>query len=46
MLRTGVRSLGTAARLSLRIGIIPGDGIGHEVLPVMILFRYQLQPNF
>ncbi|PPQ95512.1 hypothetical protein CVT26_008540 [Gymnopilus dilepis] len=33
MFRTPFRSLTTAARQSLRIGLIPADGIGKEVIP-------------
>ena len=32
--RAPFRSLATNARKSLKIGMIPADGIGHEVLPV------------
>jgi hypothetical protein len=34
MFRPAVRSLSTAARSSLKIGLIPADGIGKEVIPV------------
>ena len=34
-----VRTL-TTARTKLRIGMLPADGIGHEVIPV----RFQLNP--
>lgn len=33
MFRAPIRSLSTAARSSLRIGLIPADGIGKEVIP-------------
>jgi len=33
MFRTATRSLTTAARQSLKIGLIPADGIGKEVIP-------------
>ncbi|EDR14171.1 mitochondrial NAD-homo-isocitrate dehydrogenase LysB [Laccaria bicolor S238N-H82] len=33
MFRASVRTLSTAARQSLRIGLIPADGIGKEVIP-------------
>ncbi|KAF5393777.1 hypothetical protein D9757_000243 [Collybiopsis confluens] len=33
MLRTPIRSMATAARKSLTIGLIPADGIGKEVIP-------------
>ncbi|KAF8219658.1 mitochondrial NAD-homo-isocitrate dehydrogenase LysB [Tricholoma matsutake] len=33
MLRTPFRSFATAARRSLKIGLIPADGIGKEVIP-------------
>ncbi|KAF5364243.1 hypothetical protein D9756_000820 [Leucocoprinus leucothites] len=33
MFRTATRSLSTAARSSLKIGLIPADGIGKEVIP-------------
>ncbi|EKM80469.1 hypothetical protein AGABI1DRAFT_113649 [Agaricus bisporus var. burnettii JB137-S8] len=33
MFRTATRSLSTAARRSLKIGVIPADGIGKEVIP-------------
>ena len=36
MFRTVTRSLSTAARSSLRIGLIPADGIGKEVIPVCL----------
>ncbi|KAL5530609.1 LYS12 [Sanghuangporus sanghuang] len=32
-LRAGLRFMSTAARSSLKIGLLPGDGIGHEVIP-------------
>lgn len=32
--RMPIRSMATAARQSLKIGMIPADGIGREVLPV------------
>ncbi|EJD01030.1 mitochondrial NAD-homo-isocitrate dehydrogenase LysB [Fomitiporia mediterranea MF3/22] len=31
--RAGLRSMSTAARSSLKIGLLPADGIGHEVIP-------------
>ncbi|KAG5646451.1 hypothetical protein DXG03_003501 [Asterophora parasitica] len=33
MFRTPLRSLSTAARKTLKIGLIPADGIGREVIP-------------
>ena len=33
MFRTPVRRMVTAARQSLKIGLIPADGIGKEVIP-------------
>lgn len=33
MFRTPIRTLATAARKSLTIGLIPADGIGKEVIP-------------
>ena len=33
MFRTQVRRMATAARQSLKIGLIPADGIGKEVIP-------------
>lgn len=33
-LRAPVRRMATVARQSLKIGLIPADGIGHEVIPV------------
>ena len=33
MFRTPVRRMATAARRSLKIGLIPADGIGKEVIP-------------
>ncbi|KAI0370194.1 mitochondrial NAD-homo-isocitrate dehydrogenase LysB [Pilatotrama ljubarskyi] len=33
MFRTQIRRMATAARQSLRIGLIPADGIGKEVIP-------------
>lgn len=39
--RAPFRSLATNARKSLKIGMIPADGIGHEVLPVC-LHRFHL----
>lgn len=33
-LRAPLRSMATSARQSLKIGMIPADGIGREVLPV------------
>ncbi|KIK08538.1 hypothetical protein K443DRAFT_562402 [Laccaria amethystina LaAM-08-1] len=33
MFRASVRTMSTAARQSLRIGLIPADGIGKEVIP-------------
>jgi homoisocitrate dehydrogenase len=37
------RSLATASRKTLRIGLIPADGIGREVIPVSecVLFLYR-----
>lgn len=32
------RSMATVARKSLKIGMIPADGIGREVLPVWLKF--------
>ncbi|KAH8113390.1 mitochondrial NAD-homo-isocitrate dehydrogenase LysB [Phellopilus nigrolimitatus] len=32
-LRAGIRSMSTVARSSLKIGLLPADGIGHEVIP-------------
>lgn len=32
--RAPIRTLATAARQSLKIGLIPADGIGKEVIPV------------
>lgn len=34
MFRAPLRSLSTTARQSLKIGLIPADGIGKEVIPV------------
>jgi len=31
--RAGLRSMSTATRSSLKIGLLPADGIGHEVIP-------------
>lgn len=31
--RPAVRSLSTAARSTLKIGLVPADGIGREVIP-------------
>jgi homoisocitrate dehydrogenase len=36
--RIPVRTMATAARSSLRIGLIPADGIGREVIPVSAIF--------
>lgn len=33
MFRTPIRRMATAARQSLKIGLIPADGIGKEVIP-------------
>lgn len=33
-LRTPFRSMATVARQSLKIGLVPADGIGREVIPV------------
>ena len=33
MFRTSVRRMATAARQTLKIGLIPADGIGREVIP-------------
>ena len=33
MFRTPVRRMATVARQSLKIGLIPADGIGREVIP-------------
>ena len=33
------RSLATSARKTLRIGLIPADGIGREVIPVSPIDR-------
>ena len=35
MFRLPIRSFSTAARQSLKIGLIPADGIGKEVIPVI-----------
>lgn len=37
--RAPIRSMATAARQSLKIGLIPADGIGKEVIPVRALVR-------
>ena len=34
MFRAPLRQLSTAARSSLKIGLIPADGVGREVIPV------------
>ena len=34
MFRTSLRSFSTATRQSIKIGLIPADGIGKEVIPV------------
>ena len=34
MFRVSLRSFSTAARQSLKIGLIPADGVGKEVIPV------------
>lgn len=34
MFRASVRQLSTTARTSLKIGLIPADGVGREVIPV------------
>jgi homoisocitrate dehydrogenase len=43
------RSLATPARKTLRIGLIPADGIGREVIPVSpivhVLFFYYKRPS-
>ena len=36
--RAPFRSMATTARNSLKIGLIPADGIGREVLPVCLQF--------
>lgn len=33
------RPFATAARKTLRIGLIPADGIGREVIPVSVNYR-------
>ena len=33
MFRTQIRRMATSARQSLKIGLIPADGIGKEVIP-------------
>ncbi|OAX35312.1 hypothetical protein K503DRAFT_377123 [Rhizopogon vinicolor AM-OR11-026] len=35
--RAPIRTMATAARQSLKIGMLPADGIGREVLPVSTL---------
>ena len=38
--RAGSRLMSTAARSTLKIGLLPADGIGHEVIPVPNYFLY------
>ena len=36
MFRAPIRSLSGTARTSLKIGLIPADGVGREVIPVCL----------
>jgi len=36
MFRPAIRPFSTAAKKSLKIGLIPADGIGREVIPVRL----------
>jgi hypothetical protein len=42
--RMPVRRMATAARSSLKIGLIPADGIGREVIPVRLRINYVTHP--
>lgn len=45
MFRASVRTMSTAARQSLRIGLIPADGIGKEVIPVCTATFSSIPPS-
>ena len=40
MLRTSFRAFSTGARQTLKIGLIPADGIGKEVIPVSLIHNF------
>lgn len=35
--RTAIRSMATQARSTLKVALLPADGIGREVIPVRVL---------